>query len=245
MTRRPPPRASLRPPTTPGLRRRHAWLAIAWLASVLLAALVAGAVAWRSTPAAHRAREFAALETQLGTLKQQLANAQRDQQVTDIATRSLRGTLTERDQEIAGLRADLEFYSRLVGGDGQREGLQVHDVHLQALPGSSGWNLTLSLTQNARRDADISGTVTVSVEGLRAGQVVQLDWPALGDTTQKDGLAFHFKYFQALHATFVLPAGFRPTRLQVHVAPRGEPVVERSIAWAEALASAPPAGPPA
>jgi hypothetical protein len=244
MTRRPPPRPSLRPPAGNGLRRHHAWLAIAWLTSVLLAALIAGAVAWRNTPAAQREREFATLETQIGTLKQQLANAQRDQQVTDIATRSLRATLTEREEEIAGLRADLEFYSRLVGGDAQREGLKVHDIHLQPLPGSLGWNLSLSLTQNAKRDADIGGTVTVSVEGVRAGKVVQLDWPALGDTTQEDGLPFHFKYFQALHATFVLPADFRPTRLQVHVAPKGEAPVERSIAWADALTGA-PAAPPA
>lgn len=241
MTRRPPPRPSRRPPATNGLRRHHVWLAIVWLASVLLAALIAGAVAWHSTPAAHRARESAALETQLGSLKQQLANAQRDQQVNDIATRSLRGTLTEREEEIAGLRADLEFYSRLVSGGSQREGLKLRDIHLQPLPGSHGWNLTLSLTQNAKRDADISGTVTVSVEGVRAGQVVQLDWPALGDTTQQDGLPFRFKYFQSLHATFVLPADFRPTRLKLHVAPKGEPPLEHSVAWTEALASAPPA----
>lgn len=221
------------------------WLAAVWLASVALAALIAGAVAWRSTPAAHRAREITTIEARSDALKQQLANAQRDQQVTDIATRSLRRTLTEREEEIAGLRADLGFYSRLVGGEAQREGLKLQDIHLQSLPGSHGWNLTLNLTQNAKRDANISGTVTVSVEGVRAGKVVQLDWPALGDTAQKDGLPFHFKYFQALHATFVLPPDFRPTRLQVHVAPVGDAPVDRSIAWTDALAGAPPALPSA
>ena len=244
MTRRPPPRPSTHPPARSGWRR-HAWPALAWLGSVLLAGLTGGALTWHATPAAHRAREVAALQARIDGLEQQLANAQRDRQVTGIATASLRRTLTQREEEIAGLRADLAFYARLVGGEAQGEGLKVQQVGLQRLPGSHGWNLSLSLTQNAKRDADISGTVTVSVEGLRAGQVVQLDWPALGDTTQKDGLAFHFKYFQALHATFVLPAGFRPTRLQVHVAPKGAAVVERSIAWADALASAPPATPPA
>lgn len=244
MTRRPPPRPATHASSHNGLRWRHAWLALGWLASVLLAALLGGAVAWHNTPAAQRAHEFAALETQIGALQQQLANAQRDRQVTDIATRSLRGTLTEREEEIAGLRADLGFYSRLVGADTQREGLKVHDVHLQPLTGSRGWTLSLSLTQNARRDADIRGLVTVSVEGVRDGKVVQLDWPALGASTQEDGVPFRFKYFQSLQATFVLPPGFRPTRLQLHVAPSSDAPVERSIAWADALTSSPPIAPP-
>lgn len=245
MTTRPPPRPSARAAGDRGLRRSHVWLAAAWLASVLLAALIAGAGASRSTPAAQRAREIAALESQNDTLKQQLADAQRGQQVSDIATRSLRGSMAEREEEIAGLRADLGFYSRLVGGDTQRQGMKVQEIRLQPMPGSHGWNVSLSLTQNAKRDGGLSGTVTLSVEGLRGGKVTQLDWPALGDTTQKDGLPFHFKYFQLLHATFVLPADFRPTRLHVHVAPAGDTPVERSIGWGDALAGALPAVPAA
>lgn len=239
MTRRPPPRPSVQP-SAPGGWRRHAWLALAWLGSVLLAGLIGGTLTWHATPAAQQAREVTALHARIGALEQQLANAQRDRQVTDIATTSLRRTLTQREEEIAGLRADLAFYSRLVGGEAQGEGLKVQQVGLQRLPGSHGWNLTLSLTQNAKRDAEISGSVQVSVQGVRAGKVVQLDWADLGDTAQRDGLAFRFRYFQALHATFVLPADFRPTRLTVHVAPTGDAPVERSVDWAAALAAAPP-----
>lgn len=242
MKLRPPPRLVVRRQDAAGQRQQLIWLGAAWLASLLLVAGLVIVFSGRSS-GDHQANRAARAE--LAALQQQVDNLRRAAQVDAVATRSLRGTLAQREEEINGLRADLGFYTRLVGGDTQRQGLRLQEVRLRPITGSRGWNLTLSLTQNARRDADISGTVTVSVEGLRAGQVVQLDWPALGDTTQKDGLAFHFKYFQALHATFVLPAGFRPTRLQVHVAPRGEPVVERSIAWAEALASAPPAGPPA
>jgi len=239
MTRRPPPRPSTHPPARSGWRR-HAWPALAWLGSVLLAGLMGGALTWHATPAAHRAREVAALQARIDGLEQQLANAQRDRQVTGIATASLRRTLTQREEEIAGLRADLAFYARLVGGEAQGEGLKVQQVGLQRLPGSHGWNLSLSLTQNAKRDAEVSGTVTASVQGVRGGKVVQLDWPALGDTAQRDGLPFRFRYFQALHATFVLPADFRPTQLTVHVAPSGGAPIERSIDWAAALAAAPP-----
>lgn len=155
--------------------------------------------------------------------------------MNEVATRSLRGTLTQRETELSSLRADLGFYSRLVGGDGQRQGMQVQGVRLQPVAGSRGWNLTLSLTQNAKRGDDVSGTATVSVEGLRDDKVVQLDWPALGDAAQKAGMPFRFMYFQQLHGTLVLPAGFRPTRLHIRIQPTSGPAITRAVGWDEAL----------
>jgi uncharacterized protein DUF6776 len=106
---------------------------------------------------------------------------------------------------------------------------------VQPVPQSRAWNLTLSLTQNVRRGDQTSGKATVTVEGLRGDKVEQLDWNALGDAAQKDGLPFSFKYFQQLHATFVLPADFRPTRLRIHAMPGSGAVADRTVAWADAL----------
>jgi hypothetical protein len=108
-------------------------------------------------------------------------------------------------------------------------------VKLQPIAGSRGWNLTLSLTQSTRHDAEITGNVLVSVEGLRGNKVVQLDWSALGDAAQKDGLPFRFMYFQQLHGTIVLPADFRPTRLRVSIQSAGNEPVTRAVAWGDAL----------
>ena len=81
----------------------------------------------------------------------------------------------------------------------------------------------------------MTGNATVSVEGLRAEKVVKLDWPALGDTAQRDGTPFRFKYFQQLHGTIVLPADFRPTRLIIKAQPTGDDPVTRTVAWGDAL----------
>jgi hypothetical protein len=235
MASRPPPRFVVRPHDEASLRRRRLWLGIAWLTSLLLTGAVVGTLAWRTTPAAidHRATKKLSAENE--QLKQQIANLKREQQVTEIATRSLRGTLTERDEEINGLRADLGFYSRLVGGNAQREGLKVQEVQLRPVNGSRAWNLALSLTQNAKRGSDVSGSVTISAEGVRGDKVVALDWSQLGDAAQKDGLPFRFRYFQQLHATFMLPADFKPTRLRIRVQPDGGGAVERAVAWTDAL----------
>jgi cell division protein FtsB len=240
MASRPPPRYVVRPHDAASQRRRMLWLGLAWLGSVLLVGLIVALAvgAWKGVvPRMADRRELRTLAAENDDLKQQVANLQRSQQVADIATKALRETISQRDEEISGLRADLSFYSRLVGGDAQREGLKVQEVLLQPVPHSQAWNLAISLTQNIKRDDDTSGTTTVSVEGLRGNKVVQLDWSTLGDTAEKEGVPFRFRYFQQLHTTIALPSDFRPTRLHVTVQPENGDPVSRAIAWSDALSS--------
>jgi hypothetical protein len=216
------------------------WLGLAWLGSLLLvAALTALTVGTWKHVAPHLAdrREARALAAENEQLKQDVANLQRSQQVTDVATKSLRQTISQRDEEISGLRADLGFYSRLVGGDAQRQGLKVQEVSLQQVPHALAWGLTISLTQNVKRDDDTNGTAMVSVEGLRNNKVVQLDWATLGDAAEKSGIPFRFRYFQQLHTTIALPADFHPTQLRVTIQPENGEPVNRAIAWNDALSS--------
>ncbi|WP_158881325.1 DUF6776 family protein [Rhodanobacter sp. L36] len=235
MASRPPPRFVVRRHDDMDSRRRWLWLGAAWLGSLVFTAFCASLLARHASPAAVTQRQQHAESVELDGLKQQIANLQRAAQVDDVATRSLRGTLAQREEEISGLRADLGFYSRLVGGDAQRQGLKLQEVKLQPITGSRGWNLILSLTQNAKRGDETTGNVVASVEGLRGDKVVQLDWAALGDTSQKDGLPFHFMYFQQLQGTMAIPADFRPTQLQIRVQPHGEEPIVRTVAWGDAL----------
>lgn len=237
MGSRPPPRLVVRRHDDTGRRRGWLWLAFGWVVSLLLTAWLASPSSPRSQPpvATDDNKQQESLLAQVNELKQQVANLQRAAQVNEVATRSLRGTLAQREEELNGLRTDLGFYSRLVGGDAQRQGLKLQEVKLQPITGSRGWNLDLSLTQNARRGDEVSGNALVSVEGLRGDQVARLDWPELGDADQKDGLPFRFTYFQQLHGTIVLPPDFRPTRLRIRIQPSSGQTIERAVAWGAAL----------
>ena len=235
MGSRPPPRFVVRWHDDVGQRWRRLWWALGWLGSLLVVGWLAYFLSARVVPTRVDHRQQRALQAQVDDLKQQVANLQRADQVNEVATRELRGTLTQREKELSALRADLGFYSRLVSGDGQRQGLKLQEVKLQPIAGSRGWTLVLSLTQNAKRGDEISGNVTVSVEGLRKDKVVTLDWPALGDAAQKDGLPFRFTYFEQLQGTIVLPADFRPTRLRIHIQPEGGQAISRAVAWGAAL----------
>ncbi|MEO7068273.1 MAG: DUF6776 family protein [Rhodanobacter sp.] len=234
MASRPPPRFVVRLAGDNSQRKRWILLGVAWLASLLLTGLIISWLTGRTTPVAVDHHQQRALLAQLDDLKQQVANLQRSNQVNDVAARSLRGTLTQREEEIAGLRADLGFYSRLVSG-GARAGIKIQEVKLQPISNTRGWNFTLSLAQNAKRSDEITGKVLVSVEGLTGNKVTQLKWDALGDASQKDGLPFHFMYFEQLHGTIVLPEKFRPTRLHISVQATGSAAVTRSVAWGDAL----------
>src|SRR3546814_7715685 len=126
-----------------------------------------------------------------------------DLQISRDANRDLQGTLAERDEEIAGLRADVAFYERFVGATGQRRGLTVHQLHLQP-QSDQAWHFTTTLTQNLNRGAVSSGQVTLPVEGTSDGKLQTLDWDALRQQPEAHGIAYSFTDFQEVGGDLLL-----------------------------------------
>jgi len=237
MSKRPPPRYAVQPVHAPSARlRARLWWGLAWAATLLLAVGLGFALAGGGPAAIGKgsARKAAQLERENAQLKQQLAIAQRSVQVANVASRKLTNNLAERDEQINGLRADLAFYARLVGGSAQREGLQLQGVHLTRVGTSRAWNIVLTLTRNARRGDEVHGTATVDIDGVRNGSLARLHWQDISAPGQKDGLAFKFKYFQQLHGTILLPADFTPNRLDIDLEPKGAKAITQSMSWSDA-----------
>src|SRR3546814_9889933 len=147
--------------------------------------------------------------------------------VSRHANDDLRGTVAERDAEIAGLSADVAFYERFVGATGQRRGLTVHQLHLQP-QSDQAWHFTTTLTQNLNRGAVSSGQVTLSVEGTSDGKLQTLDWDALRQQPAAPGIAYSFKYFQEVGGALMLPPGYQPLRVIVRRAHKRGAAVEQS-----------------
>ncbi|MFT3763243.1 MAG: hypothetical protein QM761_11705 [Pseudoxanthomonas sp.] len=215
----------------------------------LLVALGVVAVAWLgfggwgvwktfgggSSPAPSAA-QWRAQQEKLATLEQKIATLTRSDQITRQANADLQGTLAERDEEIAGLRADVAFYERFVGATAQRRGLTVHKLQLQPQSEQS-WHFTATLSQNLNRGAINAGRLLVSVEGTRDGKLQKLAWTDLRQAGDP-GVAYSFKYFQQVEGDLVLPAGFRPARVGVRLLPSNGGAVEQSFSWAEAAGAA-------
>ena len=185
-------------------------------------------------------RENRRLQDELEQLQQRVATLNRSDQISRDANRDLQGTLADRDEEIAGLRADVAFYERLVGATAQRRGLSVHALRMQAQTGPA-WHFTTTLTQNLNRGAVSDGTLTLAVEGTREGKLQRLGWSDLRQQTSAPGVPYSFKYFQQVEGDVFLPAGVTPARVTVRLIPQSGAAVEQSFTWAEATRDSAPA----
>ena len=229
-----PPHPPL-PPLSP-MARRGLYAA----ATLLLLALVFGAWGvWKvfaaadanqPTPAQMRAQQGV-----IDELEQRAATLARSDQISRDANRDLQATLSERDEEIAGLRADVAFYERFVGATAQRRGLSVHELTLQPQD-EQAWHFTATLTQNLNRGAVNAGRLLVSVEGTEAGKLRRLAWSDLRQQPNAPGVPYSFKYFQQVEGDLLLPPGFKPVRVIARVVPQGGAAVEQSFPWAQAAA---------
>lgn len=204
---------------------------------------------WRvlaPAPADARGR-LQAQQARIAALEQRVATLARSDQISRDANRDLQGTLAERDEEIAGLRADVAFYERFVGSTAQRHGLAVHQLQLQRQEGQA-WHFTATLTQNLNRGAVNTGRLTLALEGSRGGKLQKLTWAQLRQQDAAPGLPYSFKYFQQVEGDILLPPGLQPIRLTARLVPDHGAAVEQSFTWAEATrepASRAAAGDPA
>lgn len=149
-------------------------------------------------------------------LKQALANAERAEFISRSANNQLQAGLADKDERIAGLKADLDFYERLVGASGRRHGLNVHQANFTAMA-SDAWRYTITLTQNINRGGTTTGQMRFVVDGVQDGKLKSLSWGQLLQNPQSAGQAFAFRYFQELEGNIMLPAGFSPQRVRVSV----------------------------
>lgn len=169
---------------------------------------------------------------QIGILQQKVTTLTRSDQISRDANRDLQGTLSERDEEISGLRADVAFYERFVGATGQRRGLTVHELSLRTQD-QQAWHFVATLTQNLNRGAIIKGELRLALEGTRDGRMQQLDWNALRQQVKAQGVDYSFKYFQQVEGDILLSPGLKPVRIVVRLTPAGGAPIEQSFTWAD------------
>ena len=226
----PPPVLVVRPQRTDRRWLRALVVAGVWLASLALAQVL---LRQAGTLADHAA--LASAKKEQDALLQRIAVLERSEQVARAANGDLQQSLRDRQEEIAALRADLAFYSRLTNG-GRLEALSVHGVHLQAGAAPRVYNFSVTLTQTLKSGQIASGRVRLSVNGVQGGKLTALGWGEIAPNQEGSGLAFSFKYFQQISGTLMLPEGFTPNRIRVEADAGGEMGrADQEFTWADAL----------
>lgn len=217
----------------PARVRKITWvLLVVWLLSLAIVALAVSE--WIPHAGGnHGGDQQRTLKRDLDDAQTQLVVLKRSEQVARAAIDDMRGTLREREEEIEGLRSDLAFYARLVGGS-KREGLAVPELTLKPVGGSNAWNFSATITQNFKRDKEMQGNLSLSVEGVTRGKLHVLDWSTLQQHADAKGVGYSFKYFERVSGTIMLPPDFEPNRVRVHLDGDGTPV-NQEFAWKDAV----------
>ena len=204
----------------------------------LLGAVVVGGLAWwllapsAGDPRAHLAdsqHRLTAQQDVIAELQQRVATLTRSDQISREANADVQSMLAEKDQEIAGLRADVAFYERFVGNSGPRRGLAVHSAEFAPEAGGS-WRYEVVVTQSINRGGLTKGEMEFAVEGVLAGKLTTLNWDELHQKPDAPAQDYSFRYFQRLGGSVILPAGFTPQRVKVTLRGSGASV-EQAFDW--------------
>jgi len=177
--------------------------------------------------------ELESINSRMKRLQARQAVLEQETKVMRQANRLLREHESERQAELGRLQSELDFYSRLSGTSGTQAGLDIYRAEIIPTESDRVFQFVLTLTQNIRRAAIISGRARLDIEGILEDRPVTLHWTQLSDGETAEP-AFRFKYFQQLEGYLTLPDGFGPTRLLVTLEANGQrkPII-RYYGWDE------------
>lgn len=152
-------------------------------------------------------------------MRDEASVAHHDRDIVLAATEKLRQENKNLLENIAGLEDQVAMYKKLLSPKTAQTGLTIDRLDLRAqAPGRVAYRLML--TQVASNASTLSGTLEARVVG--GGQRVVLP---IGDNR------FSLQYFQNLSGEWLLPAGFRPERVDIVLKPvKGAPV-QKSFRW--------------
>lgn len=172
-------------------------------------------------------------------LSRQVAELKRAAEVNQVASAELRATLEELQSRVSKLKKNLAFYRGILAPKSAKLGLRVQDLTV-ARAGKPGlYDLQVTLIRPMGYDGDVAGSARISVQGVRDGERVQLDWSDIALESAPE-LEFSFKYYQRLGGVFRVPDDVQPTRLVLVLDSDadGPDAITRKYRWTEVTAPA-------
>ncbi len=226
------------------IQRPGLWLLALLLALLLLATLVWSAYLYGQREAgfdrSEASRVVNALQQQLEEINRQYAESQhqaamieRNSRIDDDASKQLKKSLNEAQQEALELKKELAFYKSVVSPKQEKRSLAIQTIQLKR-EDNGEFRYKVMVSQRGRNDKLARGSIDIKVEGQDGDQPKTL---ALSDVSAnaKKSTRFGFKYFQNFEGTLSLPATFTPENLRVVVTPSsyGIDKLDELYSWAD------------
>lgn len=179
-------------------------------------------------------RQASALQREIASLKEEIALQETHREIDREAYAQVETNLSALQQKIQEQRDAIEFYRGIMSPEDGAQGLRVHGVKLSRGAGEREFVVRLILVQLMKHDRAVQGDVDLVLEGDLNGQEASYSLAELLPADEDSAWPFKFRYFQTFDRHLVLPDGFTPERLNVHLRSRTRSVdsIEQSFAWA-------------
>lgn len=201
--------------------RRRAWLAAALAVAVTIVVYAifelgryeAGFRVIDSVRGALSASaRIRALESENARLRTEIEAADVARVVDREGYKQVQRSLGDLQSQIARLNQDLSFYRGLVQPDSM---VHVKVQQMQIVPqADSQFRLKFVLMQTGKPEKEVSGAVSISIDGLKDGKPQALSFAEISPS-RRPSLAYSFRYFEDYDEIVRLPKGFEPTRIGV------------------------------
>ncbi len=134
--------------------------------------------------------------------------------------------------EIYDLKRELEFYKGIMVTSKQVSGFDIHGIFINPLSKINNYNVKIVLTNVAKSDRLIEGTLDFTIDGTENNRKQSLKLSKIITDGSSD-LSFQLKNFRQVEVNIQLPAEFEPDRIWViaNINKANTPPVSRYYDW--------------
>lgn len=173
------------------------------------------------------------LEADNEELRDKVLWLERNREIDEQTMLGIRDQLVKLQDEFYKQKGELEFYKGIMTNTEQSMGLNVQGLYIEDMGADNLYRYRLILTNVAKSDRTIEGTVKISLNGLdKEGQSQQLNFSDIS-SPQRKNWKFKFKNFIRLEGSFILPEGYLAKRVTVELLSKGkqEKIAGRIFEW--------------
>ncbi len=144
----------------------------------------------------------------------------------------MQNDLKALQDEIYGLKRELEFYKGIMDTSKRVSGFDIHGVFINSLHKPNYYTIKVVLTNVARSDRVLEGTLDLTVDGIQNNRKESLKLSNMITDGTPD-LSFQLKNFSQIEVNFELPSEFEPEKIWIiaNIDKANMPSVSRFYDW--------------
>lgn len=176
---------------------------------------------------------IAGLNAEIVSLKEEVALLETNRDIDREAYKEVDASLIALQAKIQEQKDAIAFYRGIVSPEDGTAGLKVQDLELTRGDTERAYNVRLVLVQSLKHDRNVTGDVSLSVEGEQGGEAATYAYSQLLPDKADSSWPFSFRYFQDFDREIVLPDGFTPERITIRVRSKTRSIdsIEETYSW--------------